>query len=491
MKNNIMLFSCALFFVALPRIKAQEKNLEITYDFAAPKIPSVQKIKPKQSIEVVLQNINPYIYDVSINDSLIVYQATPPSLFGEVFKMPELNAVPATAPPADPKVAGKLPTRASAAFVTKENETALQGELNIYLAKYSGKETGIKDILSLSTVPTEIAKLLEDCSATLADLKAKADAFIIDKIPSLTAATIPLGIQAEIEKTSTSARRDLELYLADGVTLKKKYQDILENSDPSLKLAEYRSVEKDIRAKMELLDKVMDNGKKLLDKLTSFDDAKVGVLTEETYKKVQTSRIEKRFVRTTMYNTDEVLINVNVKKKKEVFCSPEIGNFPISAIVEGGVKIDFSTGLVFNIGRRNLFEQHYHYDSVYRSGNILADSVTITRNRNHNIVVPSLGVFFHVYSRLLEHVNGGGLIGASVGSDQHLYYHIGGCVLLGKSDRLIIGGGVSISKSRLLSGQYQEGQIIKRSLAPTEIPTDDPTRVGGFVSITWNLNIIK
>ncbi|MDB5229614.1 MAG: hypothetical protein JWN76_419 [Chitinophagaceae bacterium] len=465
-------------------------NKVVTFDFANPVYPSPKKIKPRQSIALVLQNLNPYLYDVTINDSLIIYASQQPPLFGQLFKLPELHAIPSTPPTTNLNGNGNTPIPRSRAATAKKEETSLEEELKDFISDYSMKEKEVRDILSNAAVADNLQKLLVNCYSTIVELKEQADAYITGKLEALPAASLPSGIQGEIEKLSADARLDILAYMETGESLKKQLITILDRPG-KLDLNEYKSIQKDINEKVVPVDKILENCKKLLSKLDEFDQAKVGTVIEENYKKLMTSRIQKTIIKATMYNTDEVLMNVKVKKKNEGACKNEIGDFPVIGIVTGGVKIDFSTGLVVNIGNRKFFDQKYHYDSVFRNTNTFADSVSITRNRNNNVVSPSIGVFFHVYTRILKHINGGGMFGASLASDERLYYHLGGCVMIGKSDRVIIGFGASIAKAEVLNGQYVEGQQIKRSLAPTAISTETSTRIGMYTSVTWNLNLIK
>jgi hypothetical protein len=491
-QNSIMkyliIFTTVIFFLSCKTTEIPNKK--VSFDFSNPVYPPVITIKPKQAIEITLQNVNPYLYEISIKDSLIVHQIEQPTLFGQIFKLLELNTTPTEAPASNPKVAGALPRDNTPAKIAKEDENILAAELKTFVSKYSGEELAITDVLIHSKIAVDLEKLLQDCYSTLPQLKTLADNYIQDKL-TMAAGTIPIGIQTEIERISTSARRNMEQYIATGEELKKKHQAILDQASSNMTLTEYRSIEKDIKEKIFAIDKILDNSKKLLAKLTEFDEAKVGTTIEENYKKVMTSRIEKSIVVPTLYRTDEANINIEVKKKKEIYCSKEISKIPLSAVVKGGVKIDFSTGLVLNIGNNSFFDQKYYYDSVYRNDKSIADSVTIKRNRNNNQVIPSIGAFFHVYSRFLSPINIGGMVGASLGSDQRAYFHLGSCLLIGKSDRLIIGGGISIANGETLDGKYEENQIIKRGLAPTSIPNETATRIGGYVSVSWNLNLIK
>ena len=485
MKYLLVFFS---FICFLSCKITQIPNQQVLFDFSNPVYPPVITIKPKQNIELILQNVNPYLYEISIKDSLIVYQIDQPKLFGQIFKLPELKTVPAEPPATNPKVNFTPPNKNTPAKAAKDKEDALVDKLKTFISNYSQKEDAVRNILTHSKIAFDLEKLLQDCYLTIPQLKSIADNYIQNKL-TLPAGTIPVGVQTEIERISASERRNMDQYIATGEALKKSHQAILDQAN--LEMPEYRSIEKDIKEKISAIDIIIDNSKKLLEKLTEFDEAKVGTTIEENYKKIMTSRIEKSVLIPTLYRTDEVSINIEVKKKRDVFCSKEVSRIPISAVVKGGVKIDFSTGLILNMGKNSFFDQKYYYDSVYRDDKSIADSVMIKRNRNNNAVIPSIGAFFHVYSRFLSQVNIGGMVGASLGSDQRTYFHLGGCLLIGKSDRLIIGGGMSIANGVTLDGQYEESQIVKRGLAPTSIPTETATRIGGYVSISWNLNLIK
>lgn len=297
--------------------------------------------------------------------------------------------------------------------------------------------------------------------------------------------------EVKFESPKVDAKKnDINQFKRDCENVKTAYTEILTNTKIN-NIEDYKILEKIVKSKVEIIDKLIDNSKKLLAKLKEFEDANMGAVIEANFNKVMTSRIEKIIYRPTQYRTDEVLMDIITKKKKDVQCAKEVNVIPVQLIVNGGVKIDFSTGIVFNIGRSYFFNQTYRYDSVYFSNGTLADSVYIKRNRNNNVVVPSLGAFFHVYSQLNSHFNLGGTVGASLGSDQRAYVHAGGNILIGKSDRVIIGAGISIATSKILYSRYEEGQQIKRSAAPTEILIEDASRIGGFISLTWNLNLIK
>lgn len=464
----------------------------IIVDFNNPVLPEVQTIKAKQSLVLKIININPYLYDVSFNDTLIVYPNQKPDSFDALFKMPALTDVPKTAastgnPPAKTAASPKWSEKVTKA---KAEEKKQDQAITDYLKDYNGSELAVKALLKIGSVSTELDKLIDNCYLDSTELKDKSDAYIMSFFGDLDPNSIPVGIVPSLDTKFDQAQAGLTTNIATGEQLKKKYQAILTSANNTMRLSEYRTIETTVNDKIALIDKALDNGKKLNDKLKEFKDAKVGEKITESYTKVMTSRITKSISTYANYGTDELTIKVTVKKKKDVVCKNEITNFKVNAIVLGGVKIDFSTGAAFNFGNKKFFDQTYRADPYLKPGNVATDSITIVRNRNNNVLIPSLGVFLNAYTRVFNNLNVGGIFGASVGSDQRLYTHLGVSVIMGKSDRFIISGGLSEAKANVLDGKYNEGQLIKKADAPQIIPTVTAIRLGAFLSVTWNLKLI-
>jgi len=487
----LILFTSFLASCSTMRSPKNIPNKRIEFDFMKPEYPPVTTIRPKQSVEVVLKNVNASVYEVSINDTLITYPNQQPSQFGDIFKITNLAPVPKTTPPSNDSGTGKKPSKGLQ--TAKTNETARDAELTALLSEYGGLELNTKDFLEYASTVDELKKLIVDCSLDITALKQKADEYISAAIPGLQPlqATFPLGIESKINSELASVIKKVNDFLVRAEALKKDYQNVLNSANGGMSLDDYKKLEKSVKEKISLIDTALNNATELKRKLAEFQTAKVGAAIVNSYNKVLGSRTEIAKIVPSGFGVDEISIKVNVTKKGELTCAKTVSSFPITVVVARGVKIDFSTGLALNVGRKKFFEQEYFYDSVYRVDKTIADSVQIRTKRNDNVIVPSLGVFMHVYTRGLSHVNIGGMVGASIGADQRLCYHVGGNLLFGKSDRLILGFGASIAKSTLLDGQYIEGQIINRAHAPTSIPTQTPTRVGGFVSFSWNLNLIK
>jgi len=252
-------------------------------------------------------------------------------------------------------------------------------------------------------------------------------------------------------------------------------------------------LKKNINEKIEKLRTFLDNISKMKDKVKELEKANSGAAITEAYQKISNSEIDKVISKYIPRKSgDEYLLKVSIEKKvTTAICKKEPASFTIPVYIEKGIKIDFSTGVVFNFGRDKFFDQRYRYDSVYRPAGSIADSVKIIKIKNNNVSQISIGAFGHVYTRIRRDFNVGGMIGVSLSADQRVYYHAGISALIGKNDRFVISSGVSVAKAKYLDTQYDVDQVLKRSLSPTAIPVEEVTRAGFFIAVSYNLNLVK
>jgi hypothetical protein len=505
----VIVFSC-LIFLSCTSIKnfSPKKNidsLKIEYDFANPYLGSTRYAEPGRNIELILKNINPNIYTISVDDTIKIYDAQKPTGFDAMFttelKTVNITADTANTTPPNPEgvasSAGGTPSARKAAKerekVYNENKTKIEllnDELALFLTfDYASLKQTFLETEDLGNIPAELDSAAAMCNISQTDKIVKANAFILDKMSGITEAQIPVGLRSNIERTIIETDR----LALDNETIArqliKKYTAIKESAD----ISQYRALEKSIEEKISVLNNVIENISKMKEKLGTFKKMRLGSLVAEAYEKVLGANISKVVHKTIPRNSaDEYWIKVNIQKKNPVKnCAIEPTSFSIPIYVEKGIKIDFSTGVVFNFGRDKFFDQKYRYDSVYRTNGTLADSVKIAKIKSNYISQISLGAFAHVYSRIRRELNLGGVLGISLSADQRVYYHAGLSALIGKNDRFVISSGASFAKSKYLDTQYDVNQIMKRSLSPTVIPVEEVTRIGFFVSLSYNLNLVK
>ena len=150
--------------------------------------------------------------------------------------------------------------------------------------------------------------------------------------------------------------------------------------------------------------------------------------------------------------------------------------------VEGGYKVDFSSGFFFNF---LVGDKSYHYDTtgVGNQGNY----AFIRKDKNKNDYLPSIGFLVHVYKRTSKPTNYGGCFGISTKDAESLRYYLGGSLFLGTSDRFIINAGVAGGPATVLSGKYDVDKIYPFAGMSEEPPTQRVFKLGAFIGVSYNL----
>jgi hypothetical protein len=481
------------FLVLLTAVKTElfgqckgcKKDVSVEYDVLNPNSkPGKIYVKHRGSVRITLKNLNPSLYNASINDSTITYSREVPELFTKAFTLPSLPTV----PDATALVGGAANVVAGSVL----NEDVFRDAL---LELYNNDfEKPARKLLLYSNIPDGLKRILNNCVKGGAQLTTEATTYVDGRLTDLSVHvnTAPADIKDKLE-AEVARLKDLgEKIIKAADELTKNYNKKLA---PELfvkkTVAEFQEEQKKVEELNKAIKDIKENTAKLLKEIEKFDASDCATDIVNTYNTFTDLEFNFSILKTIPKKADEMIFSVDIKRKSDKTCRAGETSFDIPVIVCGGVKIDFSTGIVFNIGKTYFFDQKYRFDSVYRSDNKLADSVQIKLNKNNNVVIPSLGAFMHIYSRNSTDLNIGGMLGVSVGTDERLYYHVGGSIFIGKEERVVINFGASGSKSKRLDGQYKVDQILKRDLSPAAISTEDPFRVGFFVGLSYNLNLIK
>ena len=149
--------------------------------------------------------------------------------------------------------------------------------------------------------------------------------------------------------------------------------------------------------------------------------------------------------------------------------------------IKGGVKIDFSAGLFF----------HYNlYDDQYKFVKLSDTSKQVVKENNAYDFIPNLGVLFNLYFRSTSSIKPTVNIGVGTNVEK-LYYYLGLGVLIGKSERIGIHGGLVGGTVKRISNEYKNGQVVYQSIdmEPTVVPmqSKDPFQMGLFIGFSYNL----
>jgi hypothetical protein len=146
--------------------------------------------------------------------------------------------------------------------------------------------------------------------------------------------------------------------------------------------------------------------------------------------------------------------------------------FNYSLEVLEGFKIDFSSGVYAT----NVI--NYKFVTFKESG-----KYKVLRNDEGNLNL-GLAALGHIYWRCFENINLGLNIGAGVSNDEIVHYFLGGSIMLGKKQRVVLNGGATIGRVNRLS------DLIEENKEYDELPVEDfnikTYKPGWYFSISYN-----
>lgn len=170
-------------------------------------------------------------------------------------------------------------------------------------------------------------------------------------------------------------------------------------------------------------------------------------------------------------NGDDFVIKVVIKAKNDNTLIKEI----IIPFFVRKFKVDFSSGIVgsFRVGDRS-----YSLDSVQQG-------FQIRENAINSKVKPSICAFMHAYYKFNKYINLGISIGATLSDFENAGFYLGGSILLGKSQRIVLTGGATVQKIDYINGKYHVGEILPSKEVDDLVAKS--YRWGGFFAITYNI----
>ena len=161
---------------------------------------------------------------------------------------------------------------------------------------------------------------------------------------------------------------------------------------------------------------------------------------------------------------NDVVKKYGVARRKEKF------NYSLEVLE--GFKIDFSSGVYAT----NVI--NYKYITFKESG-----KYKVLRNDEGNLNL-GLAALGHIYWRCFENINLGLNIGAGVSNDEIVHYFLGGSIMLGKKQRVVLNGGATIGRVNRLS------DLIEENKQYDELPVEDfnikTYKPGWYFSISYN-----
>lgn len=407
-------------------------KLEIVYDHAASTLnttPEGYRIRYGGTPTIVIKNINPDVYDVEVDEQQLTTTYEAESSKG-------VAGADAAAP--DPGIQQPL----IGAVPKNEDEVAL----------------GRNDILEYSE---ELLNQLVTYDSTKIKYIKKSYQALLDP-NGLTYDQIEL-IKSSIDSTYIPLKRSFlnsQSYMNRQYSYLSRQLSGLDDDEEALALGSaLESAFENIEV-YDLMSELIE-----IDQLRSF-------ITENNFRATYHAPVVK---------ADEVIYKLTIETKDENSPTYKKTVIPINVRVVGNWKIDVSSGVMFNMG---LTDESYRLDGVDEG-----DSLMLNKNRQVSDFSPTVGVMTHVYKKQAGYTNYGISFGLGINDEQRLRYYGGVGVMLGEKQRFVISGGLTAAPRAILQGKYHDGQTFEASSAPAlEAITEEAYRIGGFLSLTYNLS---
>lgn len=185
---------------------------------------------------------------------------------------------------------------------------------------------------------------------------------------------------------------------------------------------------------------------------------------------------------------DEVQLNISVVANKLLPCE----GFDKLIIDKtfptvGGMKVDFSTGVFFNFGGEDFLGRELRYQKLD------AENTSIESVDGGNRTLLSVGALMHIYRRSGRNVNWALSPGLSTTTSfDGLNLHLGGSLLVGKKNRLVLTAGWTLRETQILDRRYSYNVSYKQADLPETPPSIKVFPIsGGFVALTYNWTVLK
>ncbi len=173
------------------------------------------------------------------------------------------------------------------------------------------------------------------------------------------------------------------------------------------------------------------------------------------------------------------------KAQNQITISPKPILYKISMPIKGGVQLNVSSGIFFNVGLGN---DEYYYRPTSK-----IDTFQIAKSpyKVGDMFKPSVGVLLQIYKRSPYSYRFGGCFGFSTNATE-INYYLGSSLILGRSQRFVASIGFSGGQKEVLKSTFGEGNDEKYVSSAfkeknTAVEMSKKFKVGTFISFTFNL----
>lgn len=494
---------------------------KVTYDFKTKEPPLITPSFLGQNTVFKIDNINKFLYDVKIICKQTEYNSDPPSVFSQVFSIEKRETTDVG------KEAEKVAQEQTESGKTETVKTKSNIESSMYFNKLM-LDAYKKELDEIEILPdslqedkkiTELRFLVDKHASEIEEQKvtiSKLNNVINDEYSKIVQELYSksLNIQTSfelLEEAKVLKNRLVLISMTDGLnfsevtsqaneliikypfakdlykllsSFSKSYKEF--KSSYELYLINEKVKQKFVNDETKIKASVNSLLSEIEDLKKTIDDYNYSMLFQNINILFTELNNQNNFFSVSdPVQAEKDLINFDVKitPRKNITSSSalETRDFSTSVPIEGGVKIDFSTGLFMTTG---LYNRQY---SVTESNSDKTNSI-ISEDSNNSIANVSLGALMHISPRCTSSFKPGFTFGFGLNSTDitNANVFVGGSAIFGNNERFIVSTGLSLANVDYIKGKYSLNSEIKTTTIETEL-TEKATRAGLFLSFTYNL----
>ncbi len=519
MKNyKNLLFVFAVSFLSIHAI-AQKKGkgaISNKYDLNNRVAETIKPANHNQMTTYEISNVNRFIYDVTINGTLVSFNTAVPAVFNQIFQQESIEDS------SIPEAIESLPKSTDATknlvnlefelLATKSNIQSIErqeatGVFEIFktydfqfdlpnqtkndslLAEFRLEKKRLEALIkatkvskydSIFTEVTQASMKVDRIFDSLEKAKFLKNALVNLSQTNKLDASIATKKIKELEENIIGAKnlQFTKAYFDDAVNeFNKRYQEYLSSPEAQ---TEFNGDS----------EKIIKSVKKLKDEVDRID----GLAQKTDYTKIAQDIvvIKSELLNPNSYvaisnpiqaTEDDVKFEIKITPKATVNKNlhTTTTNFTTHIPVKGGVKIDFSTGFITT----GLLHNRSYSSTIARD----SSSFTISQNKNRNIANFNVGAFMHVYKSNATNCQLAGTFGIGLNSKtlDDVDFYLGGSAIFGRKNRFVVTAGAALSHVDYLKGSFNIDEAIDITKYSDDL-TERAIRIGAFLALSYNLS---
>jgi hypothetical protein len=431
---------------------------------------SKEELRAKKQVWIKVANINRFMNDVSIADSLFYYNSKPSALFNRMFIGDSLTTL------------GSMMDKAAIQSTHKNKVNDILTQLDCFNKMYT-------------SLKAEMIKAFDPCQAftccNTVDFKT-----ISLKLNEIRTAISVLQLEYTDKKKELEESKKKKTELEGGTKDEKKLREDL----AKLKVGQdgyeaantkVKDVEKKL-AELEATKANIETKQKELSIVNGLDDIKANLPTDAQLKQLSVfllNMVEQNqaLIRGPIQLEGNLLdVTINIASRDSLVSKFGYPNFRdkihFEIPVYGRPFVSFSSGSFLAPDKR-LREKTYAWQEVNGAGHVLTES-------GYSNPVAGFSALVNVQWGLSSYVGLGPSVGVGLTIEEQprLSYLVGGSLFLGKKSQLAITGGVAIMQVDRISKNFEsayENQTVFSEPATIDYYKD--LKVGPFISLTYTL----